>query len=194
MHVVAGLALVAAVVVLGPLAGIPVGTGLAVAVEVVLPRLETDRQRRRRAERLSALPLLLDLTAVSLRAGLSPGLALALAGEAIGGPLADELSSVAALSMLGADPADAWREFAGDPVLGVVARAVVRAGDSGSALATGFERVAAELRAGQSSAALARAHRVSVIAMLPLGLCFLPAFVCIGVVPVVVGVLGHALH
>ncbi|MDQ3055153.1 MAG: type II secretion system protein F, partial [Actinomycetota bacterium] len=33
-----------------------------------------------------------------------------------------------------------------------------------------------------------RAQRAGVALMAPLGLCFLPAFVCLGVVPVVVGI------
>jgi hypothetical protein len=40
---------------------------------------------------------------------------------------------------------------------------------------------------------LARAERVGVWTLLPLGLCFLPAFACIGVVPVVAGVAGQVL-
>ena len=40
----------------------------------------------------------------------------------------------------------------------------------------------------------AAAQRVSVLIVLPLGLCFLPAFVFAGIVPVIVAVLGDVLH
>ena len=39
----------------------------------------------------------------------------------------------------------------------------------------------------------AAARRASVAAVLPLGLCFLPAFVLAGVVPLVAGLLAHVL-
>jgi pilus assembly protein TadC len=38
-----------------------------------------------------------------------------------------------------------------------------------------------------------RVARASVWVVLPLGLCFLPAFVLVGVVPIVMGLL-HTLH
>jgi pilus assembly protein TadC len=38
---------------------------------------------------------------------------------------------------------------------------------------------------------LSKAERVGVWSLLPLGLCFLPAFVCLGVVPVILGVAGE---
>ena len=35
-----------------------------------------------------------------------------------------------------------------------------------------------------------RAQRAGIGVLAPLGLCFLPAFVCIGVVPIIVGLAG----
>jgi hypothetical protein len=51
--------------------------------------------------------------------------------------------------------------------------------------------VAADLRAARAASADGTARRVGVLAVLPLGLCFLPAFLLTGVVPVVVAVLGE---
>jgi hypothetical protein len=42
-------------------------------------------------------------------------------------------------------------------------------------------------------AAASSTHRAGVLIVLPLGLCFLPAFVLAGLVPVVVAVLGDVL-
>jgi len=39
----------------------------------------------------------------------------------------------------------------------------------------------------------AAARKVGVLAVAPLGLCFLPAFVCLGIVPVVVGLASQVL-
>lgn len=190
-HLAAGLVAIAAVVLVGGLPGVVLAGLLAAVTERLLPRLRTEAVRRAAATRAADLPLVLDLTAVALRAGLAPGAALALASGAIGGPLREQLARVAALSLLGSSPDDAWRELGSDDVLAPVARAVIRAGESGSALAGAFERAAVDARAARTHRAGRTTHRASVLAMLPLGLCFLPAFVCMGVVPVVVGVLHH---
>jgi hypothetical protein len=42
--------------------------------------------------------------------------------------------------------------------------------------------------------AAATAERAAVLIAGPLGLCFLPAFVCLGIVPVVAGLAGHLLQ
>jgi hypothetical protein len=55
-------------------------------------------------------------------------------------------------------------------------------------------RLAAEVRAERRSAAEQAARRVGVLAVAPLGLCFLPAFLLLGVVPVVVGLAGPLLR
>lgn len=61
--------------------------------------------------------------------------------------------------------------------------------EHGGALAETMERLADDIRADSGSRAEAAAHRVGVLAAAPLGLCFLPAFVCLGVAPVVLGLL-----
>ena len=45
-----------------------------------------------------------------------------------------------------------------------------------------------------ADAARAAAERASVLIAGPLGLCYLPAFVCLGIVPVVVGLAGDVLR
>ena len=53
-------------------------------------------------------------------------------------------------------------------------------------VATAVSRLADDVRAEGRSAAEQAARRVGVLAVAPLGLCFLPAFVLLGVVPVVI--------
>jgi pilus assembly protein TadC len=72
-------------------------------------------------------------------------------------------------------------------------RAVDRSGQSGAALAGSFHRVAEDLRTERLLAAEATARRAGVLIVLPLGLCFLPAFVLTGLVPVMVAVVGGVL-
>jgi Flp pilus assembly protein TadB len=135
-----------------------------------------------------ALALTLDLVAAALRGGQPVSAALALAAPAAGSVRAAELTQVAGLLRLGAEPAEAWRALARDDVLAPLAQAACRSADSGIRLASGLEQLGEDIRAQVRAAAQARAHRAGVFAMAPLGLCFLPAFVCLGVLPVVAGI------
>ena len=76
------------------------------------------------------------------------------------------------------------------PALAPLARAIARSAASGAPLAPTVARVAEEQRSERRWKAEAAAARVGVRAVLPLAVCFLPAFVLVGVVPVVVGVAG----
>jgi pilus assembly protein TadC len=57
-------------------------------------------------------------------------------------------------------------------------------------LAGALSRLAEDLRADRLVRAEAAARRAGVLIVLPLGLCFLPAFLLAGIVPVIVAVLG----
>ena len=137
------------------------------------------------------LALGLDLAAAALRCGQPLANALQLAAPAAGAA-EDRFRQVAVLLRLGAEPAEAWAEAASGP-LAPVARAAVRSADSGVRLAGVFETLARDLRRDLVAAAQHRAQRVGVAALAPLGLCFLPAFVCLGIVPVVVGIARTAV-
>ncbi len=184
-----------AVALLGPVTGTAVATLLAPVAVVTVARL-TARPAHPRPD--PGLALLLDLAAAALRAGQPVAAALELAAPASQeGPRAI-FGQVAGLLRLGTDPAEAWELAAADARLAPVARAAARSASSGARLALGWEQLAGELRAEQRASAEARAQRAGVWAMAPLGLCFLPAFVCLGVVPIVVGIasaaFGGVLH
>ena len=136
----------------------------------------------------SGLALALDLTAAGLRSGRSLSAALALAARAVEPPVADVLTRAAALDRLGAPAEEVWSGTPRDGPLGELARVATRSAASGLKLAAGLERLAAEVRAERAAAAAVRAHRAAVWAVAPLAACFLPSFVCLGVVPVIVGV------
>jgi Flp pilus assembly protein TadB len=190
LQVVAALAaLTGALAVLGPLRGLVAGCVLAPGAALAVTHLDT---RVGRAPPRRELALCLDLVAAALRGGQPLPAALVLAAPAASEPTATELTRVARLLRLGADPIEAWHGVADDDVLAPVAQAACRSADSGIRLAHGLERVGEDVRAGIRAAAEARAQRAGILAMAPLGLCFLPAFVCLGVVPVVVGIAGKA--
>jgi len=133
------------------------------------------------------------LLGVCLRAGLP----VAVAVTAAAAPLADatglELRRVAGLLELGADPAGAWRGAQDLPVLATFARAAGRSAGTGAALAQVAAAEAARVRTELVDAAQARAQRAGVLIAGPLGLCFLPAFLVLGIAPVVIGLAGQAL-
>jgi Flp pilus assembly protein TadB len=176
---------------LGPIAGL-----VATAVVTPLVAVAVGRLHHRQALPADvgrAVPLTLDLIAAMLHAGHPVSSALASVATAVPPPLGQILARVADQLDRGMVPKQAWRELATPPMLAEVAHTACRSAESGIRLAAGFEALAAELRAEARADAEARAHRAGVLAIVPLGACFLPAFLCIGVVPVVIGVARGSL-
>jgi pilus assembly protein TadC len=186
---VASGVLLASAVLLGVPRGLLVGAVIA-PVAVATARRLHDHAPPTRPN--ASLALTLDLVSIALRAGQPVDAALALAAE----PATRTglvLMRVAGLLHLGAEADQAWQLADDDPVLARVAATARRSATSGMRLAGGFERLATELREEVRAAAQARAHRVGALAAAPLGLCFLPAFVCLGIVPIIVGIAGGVL-
>jgi hypothetical protein len=103
------------------------------------------------------------------------------------------LDGVAALLMLGTDPAKAWATVAHHGELAALAAAASRSSAGGTTLADAVRQHAVALRAAMAEDAERSAGRAGVAMTAPLGLCFLPAFLCLGLAPVVVGLLS-TLH
>ncbi|RRO17363.1 secretion system protein [Saccharopolyspora rhizosphaerae] len=132
-----------------------------------------------------------DLLAVGMRAGLPvPVIVRAVAVE-VGGTARRTLDGVAQHLALGSDAATAWEPALRDPDTAELARAARRTARTGSALADVAAELAERSRSRSSELAEARAQRCAVWISAPLGLCFLPAFLCLGVVPVVLGMLDR---
>lgn len=177
---------------------------LALAAAVLLggrasaPRLRIGRQRRpntrlvcrdRETDPLAAASAF-DIFAVCLSAGMAvPAAARATVPCAPPG-LAGVLGRAADLLALGADPDTAWAPPEGtdaDEHTLALLRLARRSARSGSALADGVAELAVSVRNEVDHNASAAAERAAVVIAGPLGACFLPAFVCLGVVPVVAG-------
>jgi pilus assembly protein TadC len=126
----------------------------------------------------------------ALDAGLPTHAALAAVADALEGAdsgIAAPLRAVAARVHLGVPPAQAWEEVPGAERLAPVASVLARVTDGGGSVRAALAHAAERMRSEADAAAVARAERAAVLVAGPLGLCFLPAFVCLGVVPVVVG-------
>ncbi len=76
--------------------------------------------------------------------------------------------------------------LAADPVLAPVGRAFRRAEPSGMPVAHVVSGVADDLRRERRAARRERSRKVAVRTAAPLGVCFLPAFFLIGIVPTII--------
>nr|WP_238547320.1 type II secretion system F family protein [Actinoplanes friuliensis] len=173
----------------GALAGVAVGFG----VDRFLASREPADIRAARLRAIADLPIGADLLAAALRAGAPVDRAICAVAEALGGPLGERLDRVGRSLRLGADPPDAWLHMSGVDGAERLVAAALRSSASGGALGRALTRIADDLRGDRAVVTDAAAQRAGVLIVLPLGLCFLPAFVLAGLVPVVVAVLGDVL-
>jgi len=190
MSPLAGLAVAVA---LGGWPGVVAGLVATVVLWHWLPRLPTGADRALARRAAADLPLALDLIALALRTGLPPDQAAIAVGSATGGPVGDRLVRVGRALELGDSADGAWSYVADLPGTGRLVRAAVHSSGSGRALADTLTRLAGDLREARLRTAEAAASRVTLLAVVPLGLCFLPAFLLAGVVPLGVAVLTDVL-
>ena len=182
-------------ILFGGIAGVVVGLVVAVG----LWRRRSRQVAAGAAEEFDAgeasrqLPLAADLLAACIAAGAGPVIAAQAVGEALGGPVGEGLARGAAEVRLGGEPGEAWRRLASIPGAGALARLLERADVSGVPAAGPVARLAADARADWERTAMARARRAAVLVTSPVGLCFLPAFIAVGVLPVVIGLAGGVL-
>lgn len=178
-----------AVVFVGGPAGPVAGAVVAAGAWVVVGRAEPPAARRAREEVRRDLPHLVTLLAATLRAGAAPGDGVTVVCSALPGAAADRLSGVAARLALGVDPVQVWEALADDADLAPLGRTLARSQATGAAVVPAVERLAADLARRARADAEDRARAVGVKAALPLGLCLLPAFVLVGIVPLVAALL-----
>ncbi|WP_037911830.1 type II secretion system F family protein [Actinacidiphila yeochonensis] len=183
-----------AAVLMGGLPGVVAGAFTGVTVRRWLAR----RQAAAAADHVarpdpSRLPLCADLMAACLAAGATPGEAAGAVGGCLGGPLGDALLRTRAELRLGGEPEECWKRFGELSGAAAIGRCLARASTTGAAPVAEMTRLASDSRAGQAREALGRARKAAVLATGPLGLCFLPAFLLVGVAPVVIGLAGTVL-
>lgn len=153
-------------------------------------------------QRLAAAPPAIELFAAGLTAGLLPEQAAIVVVDAFGrsGPdadlshdplaqVAESFRQAAAILAATADPALAWAVLRLDPATEPVGTAALRSSRTGAPLADAVTRAARATRIAARQAAQGQVRAVAVKAVAPLALCFLPAFVLIGIVPMALGLL-----
>ena len=190
-HIAAAATGVSAALLVGGAAGVCVGAVVAATGWWAIRRTRRPRPPVMDVAAKLRLAGTLDLLAACLRAGLPVPSALdAVAGTS---PAAARtaLSSTAGLLALGSRPDEAWAPVRAVPGLGELAGAAIRTARSGAAFATAAGDLAGRLRDELATEAEEHAERAGVVLALPVGLCFLPAFFCLGVLPVVLGLAGR---
>lgn len=174
--------------------------GLALVLAVapwLLPRPgppRPARARRRRGQQPAATDaaVLLDLLDVALASGASvPGALAALGAATAPGPLAAQLRSAATALRLGATWQEAWE--ACPPVLRPLAAALEPGWADGVDPCPLVRQAAASIRSRRRQEAQEAAARLGARLVLPLGLCFLPAFVLLAMAPVLLSGVGSLL-
>ncbi|WP_329017980.1 type II secretion system F family protein [Micromonospora rifamycinica] len=189
----AALAGLAVLLLVGGWPGVLGGALTVPVADRLLRQVETPAARTRRLREAADLPLAADLLAAAMRAGAPVDRSVLAVSDALDGPLAARLGRIGRTLLLGGEPREAWAHLSPVPGADRMVGAALRSSRSGAALAGALTRVADDLRADRSMAAEASARRAGVLIVLPLGLCFLPAFILAGLVPVIVAVLGDVL-
>ena len=129
--------------------------------------------------------LMLQMLAVALRGGASIPYALEAVGTAVGGPQGRVVCAVSSALCRGVAWRDAWLVDGDDcpPVCVLIAEGLRDAWEHGSSPVQGLQLAVERADRDADHAMREGAAALSVKILLPMGLCFLPAFVATGVVP-----------
>lgn len=178
---------IGALLFVGGSAGMVLAAVVGAGSWLAIGRLEPPGVRREREQAARELPHLVRLLGAALAAGAAPDQALEAVIDAAPGVASAQLAGSAARLRLGADPGEVWSDLAASPSLGPLGRALERSHSSGAPVAVAVGRLADELARSARFDLESRARAVGVKAALPLGICLLPCFLLIGIVPLAVG-------
>ena len=179
--------------ILGALTGL-LGLGLAFAgrrwTAVLVHRAEVESAASSGAEQTSNVPpvdtaLVLELLAAQLRAGLAPLAALGTLAEALN---SRPLYTVCQRLQMGSGWGSAWSGSAAG-TFGELRDALAPAYTGGAPSTALLLSLADAHRLSERRAAERAAGKLSVALVVPLGLCSLPAFICLGIVPIIISLL-----
>lgn len=186
--------------ILGALTGL-LGLGLAFAgrrwTAALVHRAEIESTRATKAESEAKKPtspadaapvdtaLVLELLAAQLRAGLAPLAALGTLAEALN---SRPLHTVCQRLQMGSSWGSAWSGSAAG-TFGELRDALAPAYTGGAPSTALLLSLADAHRLSERRAAERAAGKLSVALVVPLGLCSLPAFICLGIVPILISLL-----
>lgn len=179
--------------ILGVLTGL-LGLGLAFAgrrwTAALVHRAEVESAASNGTEQTSNVPLVdtalvLELLAAQLRAGLAPLAALGTLAEALN---SRPLHAVCQRLQMGSGWGSAWSGSAAG-TFGELRDALAPAYTGGAPSTALLLSLADAHRLNERRAAERAAGKLSVALVVPLGLCSLPAFICLGIMPILISLL-----
>ncbi|RNI18309.1 type II secretion system F family protein [Flexivirga caeni] len=145
-----------------------------------------------RAEDVLSVAAALDLMALALASGVPLVVAVDEVAGRCGPVVRSHLRQVVAALRWGVDEAAAWEPL--PAVWRPAGHAVALAGLAGVPPAGLLAGAAADLRRAEQRRIEEATGRLSVLVVIPLGLCFLPAFALLTVVPVIAALAGDLLE
>lgn len=159
---------------------------------IVSRPMVAGRARHGRSAAVDALPDLVELLIVGVRAGCSPTAALGVAGEHAHPSLRPALADVDHLLLRGHRLADALQALPATlgPAAAGFADALATADRYGLPIEPVLDRLAADVRTERRRANERRARTLPVRLAFPLVLCTLPSFVLLAIVPALLGTLS----
>ena len=181
---------VGGVTIVGGTVGWLLGAAGFAVVWTLVGRAEPRDVRRNRELARQQLPHVVLLLAAVLRGGGSVPQALGQVSRALPGPATAPLRLAEGRLRVGAPAAEVWSDLAGDPALGPLGRTLARSESSGASVAETVARLSEDLGRDHRAEVEDLARTVGVKAAVPLGVCLLPAFLLVGIVPVVVASLA----
>lgn len=179
--------------IIGALTGL-LGLGLAFTgrrwTAALVHRAEVESAAHHGAEQIANVPpvdtaLVLELLAAQLRAGLAPLAALGTLAEALN---SRPLHTVCQRLQMGSSWGSAWSGSAAG-TFGELRDALAPAYTGGAPSTALLLSLADAHRLSERRAAERAAGKLSVALVVPLGLCSLPAFICLGIVPILISLL-----
>jgi pilus assembly protein TadC len=165
-----------------------VAAAVGAAVPWSIGRVRRPRRSRSAPERGAAEPdvvLVLDLLDVAIASGVALPRALAVVGRALGGVRGGALAGAGAALLLGASWGTAWANAPAE--LRDVAETLAPSWTAGSAPGPALRAAAEQRRRARRAHLRSAAGALGVRLVVPLGLCFLPAFLLLGLVPMALG-------
>ena len=170
---------------LGSVLGVVLGVLAAVAFPRAMRHVE-GRSTRARHQRLARqAPDAAELLAATLSSGAPIRRAVGVVTSAIDAPMSEVLDIVASALDLGASVDEAWALADPQGLLAEIASGFRRSARSGAPLADVLTGIAGDLRRRHRQSVEAQARVAGVRAIAPLAVCFLPAFLLVGAVPIV---------
>jgi len=151
----------------------------------VIQSLPTNQQAQSQLSIVAELPFFAQILAALIMTGLNLLIALEVVAPLLNSELKRRTTRTIELLKVGSSPANAWQEWKEDPVTRDWVGGLIRAQERGRPLANLLRVSAASLVDQRARKAQMQVSKLGVKLSLPIGICFLPAFIFGAIVPIV---------